>query len=79
MNNDLLPSPSNFFSEWYESGRNGGLNSAVLPSPLVFPTPQDSRGLGFGTRDTPTEASGEKRKGSVDHGEKEGDAKKVKT
>ncbi|EXJ88313.1 MADS-box transcription factor, other eukaryote [Capronia coronata CBS 617.96] len=79
MNNDLLPSPSNFFSEWYESGRSGGgLNSAVLPSPLVFPTPQDSRGLGFGSRDAANEANGEKRKGSVDQGEKEGDAKKVK-
>ncbi|EHY53844.1 resistance to lethality of mkk1p386 overexpression [Exophiala dermatitidis] len=80
MNNDLLPSPSNFFSEWYESGRNGGLNSAVLPSPLVFPTPQDSKGIGFGGRDGGgNEANGEKRKGSVDLSEKEGDAKKVKT
>jgi transcription factor RLM1 len=83
MNNDLLPSPSNFFSEWYDSGRNG-LNSAVLPSPLVFPTPADSRGLGFGSRDAAREAAseqanGEKRKGSADLGEKEGDAKKVKT
>ncbi|EXJ78368.1 MADS-box transcription factor, other eukaryote [Capronia epimyces CBS 606.96] len=79
MNNDLLPSPSNFFSEWYESGRTGGMNSGVLPSPLVFPTPADSRGLGFGGRDAANEANGEKRKGSVDHAEKEGDAKKVKT
>ncbi|RVX66350.1 hypothetical protein B0A52_09958 [Exophiala mesophila] len=72
MNNDLLPSPSNFFSEWYDNGRN----SAVLPSPLVFPTPSNDRGLGFGSRDQANESSGEKRKGSVD--EREGDAKKVK-
>ena len=82
MNNDLLPSPSNFFSEWYDSGRNG-LNSAVLPSPLVFQTPADARGLGFGTRDAAREAAdqanGEKRKGSVDLPDKEGNAKKVKT
>lgn len=78
MNNDLLPSPSNFFSDWYDSGRNGGLNSGVLPSPLVFPTPSDSRGTGFGSRDAANEAAGEKRKGSVEL-EKEGDAKKVKT
>ncbi|KIW56797.1 hypothetical protein PV05_05426 [Exophiala xenobiotica] len=81
MNNDLLPSPSNFFSEWYDSGRNGGLNSAVLPSPLVFPTPSDTRGLGFGSRDAVSEAAanGEKRKSSMDMAEKEGDVKKVKT
>ena len=82
MNNDLLPSPSNFFSDWYDSGRNG-LNSAVLPSPLVFQTPADARSLGFGSRDAAREASessnGEKRKGSTDLGEKEGDAKKIKT
>ncbi|KAJ9615523.1 resistance to lethality of mkk1p386 overexpression [Cladophialophora chaetospira] len=82
MNTDLLPSPSNFFSEWYDSGRNG-LNSAVLPSPLVFQTPADARGLGFGSRDAAREAAdqanGEKRKGSLDAAEKEGDAKKIKT
>ncbi|KIW87664.1 uncharacterized protein Z519_11638 [Cladophialophora bantiana CBS 173.52] len=77
MNNDLLPSPSNFFSEWDRM-------SAVLPSPLVFPTPADGRGLGFGSRDAAREAAseqanGEKRKGSVDLPEKEGDVKKVKT
>ncbi len=82
MNNDLLPSPSNFFSEWYDSGRNG-LNSAVLPSPLVFQTPADARSLGFGSRDAARDAAeqsnGEKRKGSMDMAEKEEDAKKVKT
>lgn len=83
MNNDLLPSPSNFFSEWYDSGRNGGLNSAVLPSPLAFPTPADARGLGFGSRDAAREAgndsNGEKRKGSVDLPDKDGEVKRVKT
>jgi hypothetical protein len=83
MNNDLLPSPSNFFSEWYDSGRNG-LNSAVLPSPLVIPTPADGRALGFGSRDAAREAAseqanGEKRKGSLDMTDKEGDVKKIKT
>jgi len=79
MNNDLLPSPSNFFSEWYDSGRNT-LNSAVLPSPLVFPTPADARsGLGFGSRDAANESNGEKRKTSIDMQDREGDAKKVKT
>lgn len=79
MNTDLLPSPSNFFSEWYDSGRNN-LNSAVLPSPLVFPTPADARtGPGFGGRDGSTDSSGEKRKTSVDMQDREGEAKKVKT
>lgn len=79
MNNDLLPSPSNFFSEWYDSGRNP-LNSAVLPSPLVFPTPADARsGLGFSNRDASNESNGEKRKTSIDMQDREGDAKKVKT
>ncbi|OAL27659.1 hypothetical protein AYO20_09732 [Fonsecaea nubica] len=77
MNNDLLPSPSNFFSEWDRM-------SAVLPSPLVFPTPADAKALGFGSRDAAREAAseqanGEKRKGSVDMGDKEGDIKKLKT
>ena len=58
------------------------MNSAVLPSPLVFQTPADARSLGFGSRDAAREAAdqanGEKRKGSMDM-EKEGDAKKVKT
>lgn len=77
MNTDLLPSPSNFFSEWYDSGRN---NSAVLPSPLVFPTPADARtGLGFSGRDGSTDSNGEKRKTSIDMQDREGDAKKVKT
>lgn len=80
MNNDLLPSPSNFFSEWFDGGRNGGVNSAVLPSPLVFPTPSEGRNLGFGSRDAAHEANanGEKRKGSVDMADKE-DVKKIKT
>ncbi|RMZ76118.1 hypothetical protein DV738_g5092, partial [Chaetothyriales sp. CBS 135597] len=44
MSNELLPSPSNFFSEWGDFSRNGGgLNSAVLPSPLIFPTPAEVR------------------------------------
>ncbi|KAK4938630.1 resistance to lethality of mkk1p386 overexpression [Elasticomyces elasticus] len=77
MNNDLLPSPSNFFSEWYDSGARNG--SAVLPSPLVFPTPSDSRNSGFGGRDVTSDANGEKRKGDSDLAEKEGDVKKVKT
>ncbi|RMZ86973.1 hypothetical protein DV736_g5798, partial [Chaetothyriales sp. CBS 134916] len=47
MSNELLPSPSNFFSEWGDFGRNGGLNSAVLPSPLAFPTPAEVRNPGL--------------------------------
>ena len=73
MSNELLPSPSNFFSEWGDFGRNG-LNSAVLPSPLTFPTPADARGPGFGRDDG---ALGEKRKGSVS--DDRGDNKKVRT
>jgi hypothetical protein len=82
MNNDLLPSPSNFFSEWYDSSGRNGLGSAVLPSPLVFQTPNDARNtLGFGLRDAAREAeSGEKRKESVAELEgKDGDGKKIKT
>lgn len=66
MNNDLLPSPSNFFSEW-------GLNSAVLPSPLTFNTPADAQAQGFGRGDE----GGEKRKGSLE--DREGEPKKIKT
>ncbi|RMD42132.1 hypothetical protein DV735_g2977, partial [Chaetothyriales sp. CBS 134920] len=48
MSNELLPSPSNFFSEWGDFSRNGGsLNSAVLPSPLIFPTPAEVRNPGL--------------------------------
>lgn len=57
---NLLPSPNNFFSDW-NFGRSG-LDSAVLPSPLAFPTPANVTGPGFGRAD---EAAGDKRKGSA--------------
>jgi hypothetical protein len=54
----------------------------VLPSPLLFQTPNDARNsLGFGLRDAARDAeSGEKRKEGVAELEaKDGDAKKTKT
>jgi transcription factor RLM1 len=73
MSNELLPSPSNFFSEWGDFGRNG-LNSAVLPSPLTFPTPDQTRGSSFNSRD---EAAGDKRKNSIEA--ESAEAKRIKT
>jgi transcription factor RLM1 len=70
MSNELLPSPSNFFSEWGDWARGGGTGmSAVLPSPM-------GGGLGFGMTPAEERAKGgswgglpEKRKG-----EEEGDS-----
>lgn len=42
MEQSLIASPGGLFSDWDNWGR-GGLNSAVLPSPLTFPTPADSK------------------------------------
>lgn len=92
MSNELLPSPSNFFSEWGDFGR-GGLNSAVLPSPLAFPTPNDGKGpSGLGLAVAREEGSGssggvnasgntgnEKRKGSVEGLSEAAEAKRIKT
>lgn len=75
MSNELLPSPSNFFSEWGDFGRNGGLNSAVLPSPLTFPNPAEARGASFASREG--EGSGDKRKNSVEADSQE--SKRIKT
>ena len=78
MSNELLPSPSNFFSEWGDWSRGGGGTgmSAVLPSPM-------GGGLGFGMtpadeRAKPTSWGGvpEKRKNEE---EADGEGKKVKT
>jgi hypothetical protein len=80
MSSELLPSPSNFFSEWGDWSRGGGTGmSAVLPSPM-------GGGLGFGI--TPREekagwsqplVEGVKRKGSEDGAPVPDEAKKVKT
>ena len=92
MSSELLPSPSNFFSEWgdFSRGGSGSLNSAVLPSPLGFPTPADARGPGFGRPEATGEGvggeggvggvghSGDKRKSSTGP-EGSGDGKRVKT
>ena len=75
MSNELLPSPSNFFSEWGDFGRNGGLNSAVLPSPMTFSTPADTRGASFASKEG--ESSSDKRKNSVEAETQ--DAKRIKT
>ena len=42
MEQSLIASPGGLFSDWDNWGR-GGLNSAVLPSPLTFPTPSDAK------------------------------------
>lgn len=72
VNENLLPSPSSFYPEW-GFGRSGP-DSALLPSPLPFPTPINPSGpQGFGRGDAEL---GDKRKSSE---ERIGEQKKVKT
>lgn len=42
MEQSLIASPGGLFSDWDNWGRTG-LNSAVLPSPLTFPTPAEAK------------------------------------
>lgn len=73
MEQSLLASPSGMFSDWDSWGR-GGLNSAVLPSPLTFPTPSDAKPpVLFGGKN---EGGDEKRKAEEIAG---GEAKRLKT
>ncbi|KAL4988321.1 hypothetical protein BDW68DRAFT_159491 [Aspergillus falconensis] len=70
----LLPSPSSFFPAEWGFGRSGP-DSNILPSPLVFPTPQVQNGPGFGR-----EEEQDKKRKSPDSGPTgEGAAKKAKT
>jgi hypothetical protein len=73
MSNELLPSPGGIWGEW-------GLNSAVLPSPLTFPTPNDGKGpSGLGLSAVGREeGEGGKRKGEEGLGP-EGEGKRIKT
>ncbi|KAJ5114968.1 hypothetical protein NUU61_000727 [Penicillium alfredii] len=69
----LLPSPSSFFPEW-GFGRSGP-DSAMLPSPLTFPTPAVQSGPSFSRDDEQ-----EKKRKSPDSGpHAEGASKKPKT
>ncbi|KAL4926951.1 SRF-type transcription factor RlmA [Aspergillus undulatus] len=70
----LLPSPSSFFPAEWGFGRSGP-DSNILPSPLVFPTPQVQNGPGFG-RD---EEQDKKRKSPDSGPGGEATAKKAKT
>lgn len=73
MEQSLIASPGGLFSDWDNWGR-GGLNSAVLPSPLTFPTPADSKPpVLFGGK---SESSDDKRKAEDAAG---GEAKRLKT
>jgi transcription factor RLM1 len=83
MSNELLPSPSNFFSEWGDWSRGGGTGmSAVLPSPMggglgFGITPRDEKGSGWNSQPL---TEGLKRKGSEDNSVPVPDeSKKVKT
>lgn len=70
----LLPSPSSFFPAEWGFGRSGP-DSNILPSPLVFPTPQVQTGPGFGR-----EEEQEKKRKSPESGPSgEGATKKAKT
>ena len=71
---NLLPSPNGFY-DWDSFGK-GGLNSAILPSPLTFPTPGNATSPSFERSGAGLENSGDKRKGSE---ERIGEAKKTKT
>ncbi|RDW86708.1 SRF-type transcription factor RlmA [Aspergillus mulundensis] len=70
----LLPSPSSFFPAEWGFGRSGP-DSNILPSPLVFPTPQVQNGPGFGREEEPDK----KRKSSDSGPNGEVIAKKAKT
>lgn len=71
----LLPSPSSFFAAEWGFGRSGP-DSNILPSPLVFPTPQGQTGPGFGR-----EEEQDKKRKSPDGGPASGEnaTKKTKT
>lgn len=49
MSDQLLPSPSAFYSEWGFGGRSGDSN--MLPSPLNFQTPVVANGQGWREED----------------------------
>lgn len=74
MEQSLIASPSGLFSDWDNWGRNG-LGSAVLPSPLTFPTPSGERPPNFFGK-SEAGSSEEKRKAEE---VAVGDAKRVKT
>lgn len=42
MEQSLIASPGGMFSNW-DDWAKGGLNSALLPSPLTFPTPDGTK------------------------------------
>lgn len=46
MEQSLIASPGGLFSDWDNWGRSG-IGSAVLPSPLTFPTPSGERPPNF--------------------------------
>lgn len=74
MEQSLIASPGGLFSDWDNWGR-AGLNSAVLPSPLTFPTPNEAKPpLLFGGKNE-SSSNDEKRKAEDAAG---GDAKRVK-
>ncbi|EMC95431.1 hypothetical protein BAUCODRAFT_25460 [Baudoinia panamericana UAMH 10762] len=81
MNQDLLPSPSNFFPEWgfgRGGGSAGGMDGGVgLPSPLNFQTPVVGNGPGWRQE----EERERERKRGLEEGEGGGggDGKRVKT
>ena len=69
---NLLPSPNGFY-DW----DNFGKNSAILPSPLTFPTPVGAMSSpSFERSGAHLESLGDKRRSSED---RLGDAKKMKT
>ncbi|KAK5088523.1 resistance to lethality of mkk1p386 overexpression [Lithohypha guttulata] len=73
MEQSLIASPGGLFSDWDNWGR-GGLNSAVLPSPLTFPTPAESKPpVLFGGKN---ETGDDKRKAEEVTG---GESKRLKT
>lgn len=75
MEQSLIASPGGLFSDWDNWGR-GGLNSAVLPSPLTFPTPADAKPPMLFGRNDGGGGGEEKRKAEEMVG---GEAKRLKT
>lgn len=50
VSDQLLPSPSSFYADWFQSG-SATRDNNMLPSPLAFPTPIVMRGPSFGDED----------------------------
>jgi MADS-box transcription factor len=66
VSDQLLPSPSSFYADWFN-----GRDNNMLPSPLAFPTPVAAKATGFGEE--------EERKRKLEESSSSAPDKRVKT